>query len=147
MQRNFFEADHDILRETVEHFVEAQIVPFHARWSDQGKVDRATVRAAGAQGLLGVAIPERYGGGGVEDFRYNAVIDEVMTASGAAASSVCITLHNDVCVPYFLAYANEEQRERWFPGLVTGELMTAIAMTEPRTGSDLSAIAMGAGGV
>jgi alkylation response protein AidB-like acyl-CoA dehydrogenase len=141
MQRNFFEADHDIFRETVEHFVEAQIVPFHARWSDQGKVDKAMFRAAGTQGLLGMAIPERYGGGGVDDFRYNAVIDEVVTSSGAAASGVCITLHNDVCIPYFLAYANEEQRERWFPGLVTGELMTAIAMTEPRTGSDLAAIA------
>jgi alkylation response protein AidB-like acyl-CoA dehydrogenase len=141
MQRNVFETDHDIFRETVEHFVEAQIVPFHARWSDQGKVDKAMFRAAGTQGLLGMAIPERYGGGGVDDFRYNAVIDEVVTSSGAAASGVCITLHNDVCIPYFLAYANEEQRERWFPGLVTGELMTAIAMTEPRTGSDLAAIA------
>jgi alkylation response protein AidB-like acyl-CoA dehydrogenase len=141
MQRNVFETDHDIFRETVEHFVEAQIVPFHARWSDQGKVDKAMFRAAGTQGLLGMAIPERYGGGGVDDFRYNAVIDEVVTSSGAAASGVCITLHNDVCIPYFLAYANEEQRERWFSGLVTGELMTAIAMTEPRTGSDLAAIA------
>ncbi|RLE18117.1 MAG: acyl-CoA dehydrogenase, partial [Actinobacteria bacterium] len=97
-------------------------------------------RAAGAQGLLGMAIPESYGGGGVDDFRYNAVIDEVVTASGAAASGVCITLHNDVCIPYFLSCSTEEQRERWFPGLVSGRLMTAIAMTEPGTGSDLAAI-------
>jgi alkylation response protein AidB-like acyl-CoA dehydrogenase len=141
MQRNVFETDHDIFRETVQHFVEAQIVPFHARWSEDGKVDKAMFRAAGAQGLLGMALPEPYGGGGVDDFRYNAVIDEVVTASGAAASGVCITLHNDVCIPYFLAYANDKQRERWFPGLVSGELMTAIAMTEPGTGSDLAAIA------
>jgi alkylation response protein AidB-like acyl-CoA dehydrogenase len=141
MQRNIFETDHDIFRETVEHFVEAEILPFHAKWSDEGKVDKAMFRAAGAQGLLGMAMPESYGGGGVDDFRYNAVIDEVVTASGAASSGVCITLHNDVCIPYFLLYATEEQRERWFPGLVSGGLMTAIAMTEPGTGSDLAAIA------
>jgi len=110
-------------------------------WSYQGKVDKAMFRAAGAQGLLGMTIPERYGSGGVDDFRYNAAIDEVVNASGAAASGVCITLHNDVCIPYFLAYEDEEQSERWFPGLVSGELTTAIAMTEPRTGSDLAAIA------
>ncbi len=141
MQRDIFETDHDIFRETVEHFVEAEILPFHALWSEDGKVDKAMFRAAGAQGLLGMAIPERYGGGGVDDFRYNAVIDEVVTSSGAAASGVCITLHNDVCIPYFLSYANDEQRDRWFSGLTSGHLMTAIAMTEPGTGSDLAAIA------
>lgn len=141
MQRNIFETNHDIFRETVEHFVEVEILPFHEQWSVEGKVDKAMFRAAGAQGLLGMAIPESYGGGGVDDFRYNAVIDEVVTASGAAASGVCITLHNDVCIPYFLSYSTEEQRERWFPGLVSGRLMTAIAMTEPGTGSDLAAIA------
>lgn len=144
MRRNIFETEHGIFRETVQHFVEAEILPFHEQWSDDGKVDKAMFRAAGVQGLLGMAIPERYGGGGVDDFRYNAVIDEVVTASGAAASGVCITLHNDVCIPYFLAYANDEQRDRWFPGLASGQLMTAIAMTEPGTGSDLAAIATSA---
>lgn len=144
MRRNIFETEHGIFRETVQHFVEAEILPFHEQWSDDGKVDKAMFRAAGVQGLLGMAIPERYGGGGVDDFRYNAVIDEVVTASGAAASGVCITLHNDVCIPYFLAYANDEQRDRWFPGLASGQFMTAIAMTEPGTGSDLAAIATSA---
>ncbi len=141
MRRNIFETDHDIFRGTVQHFVEAEILPFHEQWSEDGRVDKAMFQAAGAQGLLGMAVPEQYGGGGVDDFRYNAVINEVVTASGAAASGVCITLHNDVCIPYFLEYANDEQRERWFPGLVSGEFMTAIAMTEPGTGSDLAAIA------
>ncbi len=141
MKRIIFETEHDVFRESVVHFVDSQILPFHEQWSEAGKVDKAMFRAAGAQGLLGMAIPERFGGGGVDDFRYNAVIDEVVTASGAASSGVCITLHNDVCIPYFLAYASEEQQDRWFPGLVTGELMTAIAMTEPGTGSDLAAIA------
>ncbi|MEA2010604.1 MAG: acyl-CoA dehydrogenase family protein [Actinomycetota bacterium] len=141
MQRDIFETDHEIFRETVEHFVEAEVLPFHGQWSEDGKVDKAMFRAAGEQGLLGMAIPERYGGGGVDDFRYNAVIGEVVTASGAAASGVCITLHNDVCIPYFLSYASENQQDRWFPGLTSGDLMTAIAMTEPGTGSDLAAIA------
>ena len=141
MKRTIFETEHDLFRESVEHFVKTEILPFHGQWSEEGKIDKDMFRAAGAQGLLGMAIPERYGGGGVDDFRYNAVIDEVVTASGAAASGVCITLHNDVCIPYFLSYASDEQRDRWFPGLVTGELMTAIAMTEPDTGSDLAAIA------
>ncbi len=141
MKRIIFETEHDVFRESVVHFVDSQILPFHEQWSEAGKVDKAMFRAAGAQGLLGMAIPERFGGGGVDDFRYNAVIDEVVTGSGAASSGVCITLHNDVCIPYFLAYASEEQQDRWFPGLVTGDLMTAIAMTEPGTGSDLAAIA------
>jgi alkylation response protein AidB-like acyl-CoA dehydrogenase len=144
LKRTVFETEHDIFRESVEHFVGTEILPFHAQWSEEGKIGKAMFRAAGARGLLGMAIPERYGGGGVGDFRYNAVIDEVVTASGAAASGLCITLHNDVCIPYFLSYANDEQRERWLPGLVTGDLMTAIAMTEPNTGSDLAAIATSA---
>jgi alkylation response protein AidB-like acyl-CoA dehydrogenase len=140
MQRTIFDPEHQLFRESVEHFVAAEIVPNHARWTEEGKVDKAMFRAAGEQGLLGMAIPERYGGGGVDDFRYNAVIDEVVTASGASASGLCITLHNDICNPYFLSYCTEEQGARWFPGLVTGDLMTAIAMTEPGTGSDLAGI-------
>ena len=93
MQRTIFETDHDIFRETVEHFVRSEILPFHELWSEEGLVDKTMFREAGAQGLLGIAIPERYGGGGVDDFRYNAVIDEVVTASGAAASGVyCVRM-------------------------------------------------------
>jgi len=140
MQRTIFDSEHQLFRESVEHFVAAEIVPNHARWTEEGKVDKAMFRAAGEQGLLGMAIPDQYGGGGVGDFRYNAVIDEVVTASGASASGLCITLHNDICIPYFLSYCTEEQRARWFPGLASGDLMTAIAMTEPGTGSDLAGI-------
>jgi alkylation response protein AidB-like acyl-CoA dehydrogenase len=87
-----------------------------------------------------MAIPEEHGGGGVDDFRYNAVIDEVVTASGASSSGLCITLHNDISIPYFLTYCDDEQKARWLPGLADGSLMTAIAMTEPGTGSDLAGI-------
>jgi alkylation response protein AidB-like acyl-CoA dehydrogenase len=140
MHRTIFDPDHQLFRESVEHFVATEIIPNHARWTTEGKVDKAMFRAAGHQGLLGMAIPEQYGGGGVGDFRYNAVIDEVVTASGASASGLCITLHNDICIPYLLTYCTDEQRARWFPGLVSGDLMTAIAMTEPGTGSDLAGI-------
>ncbi|HZJ48546.1 MAG TPA: acyl-CoA dehydrogenase family protein [Acidimicrobiia bacterium] len=140
MRRTIFEPDHDLFRESVEHFVTREIQPFHAEWSDRGIIDKSMFRAAGAQGLLGMAVPERYGGGGVDDFRYNVVIDEVTTVMGVGASALCITLHNDVCLPYFLTYANDEQQDRWFRGLVTGDLMTAIAMTEAGTGSDLAGI-------
>jgi alkylation response protein AidB-like acyl-CoA dehydrogenase len=97
-------------------------------------------RKAGQTGLLGMAVPEEYGGGGVDDFRFNAVIVEEVMAADAFASGMCITLHNDVVLPYFLELATEEQRERWFPGLASGELMGAIAMTEPGAGSDLAGI-------
>ena len=144
MQRPIFDANHQIFRESVRHFVATHIVPNHARWTADGRVDKAMFRAAGEQGLLGMAVPERYGGGGIDDFRYNTVVNEEVTISGASASGLCITLHNDICLPYFLTYGTEEQQARWLPGLVSGDLMTAIAMTEPGTGSDLAGIATAA---
>ena len=140
MQRTVFEPEHQMFRESVQGFLEREILPNVEAWDQAGIVDKSMFRKAGSAGLLGIAIPEEFGGGGVDDFRYNAVIDEVFTASGASAAGMCITLHNDVCLPYFIAYGNEEQRSRWFPGLVSGDLMTAIAMTEPGTGSDLAGI-------
>ena len=87
-----------------------------------------------------MAIPEEYGGGGVPDFRFNAVIGEEIMRAGAAAAGLGLTLHNDICLPYFLAYCNEEQKQRWLPGIASGELITAIAMTEPGIGSDLASM-------
>jgi alkylation response protein AidB-like acyl-CoA dehydrogenase len=144
VNRNIFETEHDLFRESVRQFVDTEIVPHHGKWSEAGKVDREMFTKAGRAGLLGMAVPTDYGGGGVDDFRFNAVIDEVASGSGAAASGMCITLHNDVCVPYFTRYATSEQSERWMPGIANGDLMTAIAMTEPGTGSDLAGIATSA---
>jgi alkylation response protein AidB-like acyl-CoA dehydrogenase len=141
MKRTLYESDHDLFRDSVRQFVETEIVPHHRAWSTAGKVERQMFMKAGRAGLLGMAIAEEYGGGGVDDFRFNAVIDEVVSGSNAAASGMCITLHNDVCIPYFTRYATPEQCDRWMPGLVNGDLMTAIAMTEPGTGSDLAGIA------
>jgi alkylation response protein AidB-like acyl-CoA dehydrogenase len=135
-----FTADHDLFRSSVRHFVETEILPHDERWEREGKVDKEMFARAGQAGLLGMAVPTEFGGGGVDDFRFNAIIDEEVVGSGVGASGMCITLHNDVCLPYFLSYTTEEQQHRWLPGLVDGTLMTAIAMTEPGTGSDLAGI-------
>ncbi|HEU4320092.1 MAG TPA: acyl-CoA dehydrogenase family protein [Acidimicrobiia bacterium] len=140
MTREIFDADHDLFRESVREFVAREVVPNVAKWEAAGKVDKEMFRKAGQSGLLGMAVPEEHGGGGVDDFRFNAVIVEEMMRADAFASGMCITLHNDVVLPYFLELSNEEQQERWFPGLASGELMTAIAMTEPGAGSDLAGI-------
>jgi alkylation response protein AidB-like acyl-CoA dehydrogenase len=140
VQRFGFTADHDLFRASVRHFVETEILPHDPQWERDGRVDKAMFVRAGEAGLLGMAVPAEFGGGGVDDFRFNAIIDEEVVGSGVGASGMCITLHNDVCLPYFLSYTTEEQQRRWLPGLVDGSLMTAIAMTEPGTGSDLAGI-------
>jgi alkylation response protein AidB-like acyl-CoA dehydrogenase len=140
LQRTIFTADHQLFRETVREFISREIVPNVPKWEQAGKVDKEMFRKAGDAGLLGMAIPEDHGGGGVDDFRFNAVIVEEMMAADAFASGMCITLHNDVVLPYFLELSTEEQKQRWYPGLASGELMSAIAMTEPGAGSDLAGI-------
>lgn len=140
MKRGIFEFDHDLFRSTVREFVEREVSPNVARWEEEGIVDKAMFRKAGEAGLLGMAIPEEYGGGGVDDFRFNAVVIEELVLGDAMASGMCITLHNDIVLPYFLSLATADQKERWLPGMASGELMGAIAMTEPGAGSDLAGI-------
>lgn len=138
--RAIFEADHQLFRESARGFIDIEIVPNVVKWEQAGKVDKEMFRKAGRAGLLGIAVPEDYGGGGVDDFRFNAVIVEELMAADAFASGMCITLHNDVVLPYFVDLCTDEQRGRWYPGLVSGDLMSAIAMTEPGAGSDLAGI-------
>ncbi|MEU9105823.1 acyl-CoA dehydrogenase family protein [Streptomyces xanthophaeus] len=130
--------EHLDFRDMVRAFVEREIVPFHAAWERAGLVDREVWRAAGKHGLLGIDVPEEYGGGGVRDFRYQAIISEEIMRVGA--TGVGFALHNDVVAPYLLDLATEEQKRRWLPGFCSGELVTAIAMTEPEAGSDLQAV-------
>src|ERR1700712_993723 len=139
MRHSLYEADHEDFRHSVRAFLDKQVAPFHDEWEKAGIVPREVWTGAGAQGLLGIDMDEQYGGGGVRDFRYNAVIDEELTRIGA--SGVGFALHNDVVGPYLRDLATEEQKARWLPGFCTGELITAIAMTEPGTGSDLQGIA------
>jgi alkylation response protein AidB-like acyl-CoA dehydrogenase len=140
MKRSIFEPDHELFRESVREFIAREIAPNVAKWEQDGKVDKDMFRRAGQSGLLGMAVSEEHGGGGVDDFRFNAVIVEEMMAADAFASGMCITLHNDVVLPYFIELCTPEQEERWLPGLASGELMSAIAMTEPGAGSDLAGI-------
>lgn len=137
-QREIFTAEHDAFRETVRTFVAKEVAPHYERWERDGVVDRAVWRAAGRQGLLGLAVPEEYGGGGTDDFRYSAVLNEELARAGAPG--LAIGLHNDMIGPYLLSLATEEQKRRWLPGFCSGETIAAIAMTEPGAGSDLQGI-------
>ncbi|MEV0107392.1 acyl-CoA dehydrogenase family protein [Nocardia sp. NPDC050799] len=138
MERTLFEPEHDLFRESYRKFLETHVAPFHDQWAEQGVVDRSVWLEAGKQGFLGMAMPEEYGGGGVKDFRYNSIITEESVRG--QYSGLGFGLHNDVIAPYLLELANEEQKQRWLPKFCSGELITAIAMTEPGTGSDLQGI-------
>ncbi|WP_370424018.1 acyl-CoA dehydrogenase family protein [Streptomyces sp. QH1-20] len=138
MQRRIFTADHEAFRETVRAFLTKEVTPHYARWEEDGVVSRDAWLAAGRQGLLGLAVPEEYGGGGEPDFRYSAVLTEEFTRAGV--SGLAIGLHNDIIGPYLTSLATDEQKRRWLPGFCTGETVTAIAMTEPGAGSDLQGI-------
>jgi long-chain-acyl-CoA dehydrogenase len=141
MRRTLFDDEHDLFRDSVRRFIAAEAAPHNEQWEQAGIVDRELFAAAGAHGFLGMAVPERYGGGGVDDFRYNLVVAEEVQSGGVNAAGLGWTLHNDICLPYFLSLCDEEQRARWLPGICSGELITAIAMTEPGIGSDLAAMA------
>ncbi len=138
MQHTLYEPEHDAFRGAVRSFLAKHVEPFHAEWEAAGIVDRSVWVEAGKQGLLGTDVPEQYGGGGTKDFRYNCVIGEELTRSGA--SGVGFTLHNDIMAPYLLDLTSDEQKARWLPPFVTGEMITAIAMSEPGAGSDLQGL-------
>jgi long-chain-acyl-CoA dehydrogenase len=138
MTRAIFEPEHEAFRVTVGTFLDKEAVPFHEQWEKAGVVDREVWAKAGAQGLLGLQVPERHGGGGTPDFRYNAVVGEEMTRRGIYGCA--FPLFNDMIAPYLVAGANDEQAARWFPGLCAGTTIAAIAMTEPGAGSDLQGI-------
>ncbi|MCZ4551437.1 acyl-CoA dehydrogenase family protein [Gordonia rubripertincta] len=138
MKRRLFEADHDAFRESFRRFLDSKAVPFVEEWESAGVTPRDFWKQAGALGFLGFEAPAEFGGVGIRDFRYNAVIQEEVAASGIATDG--FALHNDILAPYLIEYADDEQRARWLPGFVSGDMVTAIAMTEPGTGSDLAAI-------
>ncbi len=144
MQRTLFDSDHDLFRDSVRAFIAKEFVPYSEEWERAGIVDREVFAKAGAQGFLGIAAPEEYGGGGVPDFRYNVVIAEEIQRAGVNAAGLGWTLHNDICLPYFLTMCTDEQKARWIPGICSGELITAIAMTEPGIGSDLAGMSTSA---
>ncbi|MGH3342288.1 MAG: acyl-CoA dehydrogenase family protein [Carbonactinosporaceae bacterium] len=140
MRRDIFDEHHELFRGTVREFISREVAPHFRRWEDEGIVDRTLWTAAGKQGLLGIAVPEAYGGGGARDFRYSAVIAEEFARSGTATPGGGFGVHNDVVGPYLLDLATDDQKSRWLPGFCGGELVTAIAMSEPGAGSDLQGI-------
>jgi alkylation response protein AidB-like acyl-CoA dehydrogenase len=143
MRRRLFEDVHEDFRASFRTFLQREVIGERGRygeWEREGIVPREVYALAGAGGFLGMAVPERYGGAGAEDFRFNVIIGEETQHAGVGSLGLGLTLHNDICLPYFLRYCSEEQRERWLARIVSGELITAIAMTEPGMGSDLAAM-------
>lgn len=137
IRRRIFEEEHEIFRASVRKWVEAEIAPHAESWRESGQVSRDIWRAAGAQGFLAMYADEKYGGLGVDDFRYDMVLAEEITR---IESGFFLPLHNRIVGPYLQKYATDDQRDRFMPGVVSGERILAIGMTEPGTGSDLAAI-------
>ncbi len=136
--RDIFEPEHEDFRQTARAFLEKEVVPHHDQWEKDGIVPRELWLKAGQAGLLCFDVPEEYGGAGIDDFRFNLVLSEEQTKAGASGPG--FSVHTDIIVPYLSSLANDEQKRRWLPGCVTGEIITAIAMTEPGAGSDLQGI-------
>lgn len=140
MRRTVFEEEHDAYRETVRRFIGKHIAPHRERWEETGRVDRELFEAAGDTGVLGIAAPEEYGGGGVDDFRYNAILSEELAAADVLSAGLGLCLQADIALPYYLSNCTPEQAKRWLPDIVSGRTILALAMTEPNTGSDVASI-------
>lgn len=138
MRRTVFNKDHEAFRETIRDFIAREVAPVHETWELTGHPPRDFYRRLGELGVLGIQVPEQYGGAGENDFKFEAVIIE--ETARAAVSFGTSGIHTGLVLPYLLKYCSEEQKQRWLPGFATGDIMTAIAMTEPGTGSDLAGI-------
>ncbi|QSB13979.1 acyl-CoA dehydrogenase family protein [Natronosporangium hydrolyticum] len=138
LEPEHFQPEHAGFRKLCQDFLAREAVPYHDEWERAGIVSRGFWRAAGAAGLLGVGVPAEYGGAGQPDYRYPQVLAEELIAAGVTAPG--IVAHNDIVASYLATRTTAEQRARWLPGLCAGELIAAIALTEPAGGSDLSAM-------
>jgi alkylation response protein AidB-like acyl-CoA dehydrogenase len=140
MRRELFNDEHEALRESFGRFLDAEVVPCYEQWEQSGRIPREALRRLGELGFLGLAVDERHGGPAVADFRFNTVLGEEAARRGLAAFALAFTMQNDVALPYLLELCTDEQRQRWMPGIVSGDLVLGIAMSEPHTGSDLGGI-------
>jgi long-chain-acyl-CoA dehydrogenase len=140
MHNRHYNEDHLAFGDAVRTFIAKEMQPDYLAWESAGLAPRELFRAAGHNGFLGMQVPEQYGGGGTDDFRFNQILGEELMLAGVGGAGLGITLHNDICLPYFTRYCNDEQKERWLPGIASGDLITAVAMTEPGAGSDLAGI-------
>ena len=138
MERQLFSAEHEAFRSMFADFLKREVTPSYTDWEREGRVPRSLLVRLGDIGVIGMNMPTAYGGGGESDYAFNAIVQE--ETAKALVTLGTLRTHMDIVLPYFRAYANEEQRQRWFPGICRGELFTAIAMTEPDTGSDLAGV-------
>jgi acyl-CoA dehydrogenase len=138
MRRTIYDEQHETFRKGFRAFLEKEAVPYVADWEAAGVVDRRFFKAAGDAGFLGFEAPEEHGGLDVRDFRYNSIMAEEVVDSGMSGDT--FSIHNDIVTPYLLELTNEAQRCRWLPDFTSGNMVTALAMTEPDAGSDLAAI-------
>ena len=138
MKRTLYTNEYLMFRDAFRRFVEKEIAPHHAQWEHEGIVPRAIWRMAGELGFLCFEAPEALGGGDVHDYRYHAIVAEEIADAGV--TGIGFGLHSSIVLPYLLCFGNDEQQQRWIPRMVTGEMIGAIAMTEPAAGSDLAGI-------
>ena len=135
--RGLFNEEHELFRETARRFIEAEIAPHHAQWERDGCVPRELWKKAGAAGLLGCSIPEAYGGAGADEL-FNFALVEELARSGFTGPG--FPVHNEMVMPYILAFGTEAQKQRWLPPMVRGEVIGALGITEPQAGSDVRGI-------
>jgi len=138
MQRTVFDQEHEDFRTVIRTFIESEVTPNFSDWERTGMVPRDFYRQLGKLGVFGMAVPEQYGGAGETSFKFQAILTE--ETSRAAVTFGAFGVHTGLVLPYVLAYGTEEQKQRWLPDFISGDMMTAIAMTEPGTGSDLAGI-------
>ncbi|MFA1537395.1 acyl-CoA dehydrogenase family protein [Actinomadura monticuli] len=136
MRRTVFNEDHEAFRDTIRAFIEAEVAPVYEDWENAGHPPRDFYYKLGELGVFGIQVPEEYGGAGETSFKYQAVVSEECARAGVSFGGYGV--HVNLVLPYLLKYGNEEQKKRWLPAFVSGAMMTAIAMTEPGTGSDLA---------
>jgi len=140
MESDLYEEDHEAFRAVAREYVAREVTPHLDHWEKQRLVDRSAWLAAGKQGLLGLTVPEEYGGGGQSDYRFRAVLVEELAAVGATSLHLGFSINEDIVLPYLLDLGTPQQKSRWLPGFTTGETISAVAMTEPGAGSDLRGI-------
>lgn len=138
--RTVYNEEHHLFYSSVEDFVKKEIAPQHAQWERDHIVPRSAWERAGEIGILAIQVPEQYGGLNIQDYRYNAIITEILGREGVSGPGVGFQVHSDIVVPYILHYGNEATKQKFLPGMVTGHIIGAICMTEPGAGSDLQGI-------